>query len=69
MASRKEEKVNTCQVAKCSSPSERSVSAKKVKDSGLDVDTERGKVHLCKEHYRDFKKKTKDQRKLDRMGW
>lgn len=26
-------------------------------------------VHLCKEHYKEFKKKTKKDREIDRIGW
>jgi hypothetical protein len=26
-------------------------------------------AHLCHEHYKEFKKKTKKDRTLDRLGW
>ena len=29
----------------------------------------KGKVHLCKEHYREYKKATKKERELKRMDW
>ncbi len=28
-----------------------------------------GGVHLCREHYKEFKKATKEERSLDRLGW
>lgn len=70
MASKKgeiEEKI--CEVDGCSTVSVRSLGAKKVSDSGISVSRKTGKVHLCKDHYRDFKKKTKKDRELDRAGW
>ncbi|MGA1821662.1 MAG: hypothetical protein ACMUIG_03965 [Thermoplasmatota archaeon] len=70
MASRRgenEEKI--CDVEGCKTASVRSISAKKVSDSGISVGKKTGKVHLCKDHYRDFKKKTKKDRELDRAGW
>jgi len=58
-----------CEVEGCSTESLRSVSAKKVSDSGISISKKTGKVHLCKDHYREFKKKTKKDRELDRVGW
>ena len=29
----------------------------------------KGKVHLCKDHYREYKKATKKERELKRMDW
>jgi hypothetical protein len=45
------------------------VSAKKVSKSDLSIEASRGNVHLCKDHYRQFKKSTKEDRKLERLGW
>jgi hypothetical protein len=69
MAQRKEAVQKNCDVSGCSQDAVRSLSAKKVKKSGLDIPTDRGNTHLCKEHYREFKKSTKEERKLQRMGW
>ncbi len=30
---------------------------------------ERTKVHLCREHYKEYKRNTKKERKLDRLDW
>jgi hypothetical protein len=59
----------TCEVSGCSQPALRAVNAKKASGAGLDVKVERGNVHLCKDHYRQFKKGTKEDRKLERLGW
>ncbi len=59
----------TCDITKCDKDAERSVSAKKVLGAGMKTDVERGNAHLCKEHYKKFKKKTREERKLERMGW
>jgi len=58
-----------CEVEKCSQKAERSVNARKALKAGLAVKEERGNVHLCREHYRQFKKGTKEERKLERLGW
>ncbi len=31
--------------------------------------TDKTKVHLCKEHYKEYKRKTKEERDLDRADW
>jgi hypothetical protein len=69
MAQRKEAVDKKCDVAGCEADAIRSVSAKKVSKSGLSIPSERGNTHLCKEHYREFKKSTKEDRKLQRIGW
>jgi hypothetical protein len=58
-----------CDVKGCKNPSARSISAKKVGESGLVIERKTGNVHLCKDHYREFKKATKKDRELDRLGW
>ena len=69
MASKSSEEKKKCDISKCSEEAARSVSAKKVLDSGLGSEVKRGKAHLCKEHYKEFKKNTKEDRKLKRVGW
>lgn len=39
--------------------------AKKV----LTLEEEKTKVHLCKAHYKEFKKGTKKEREIQRMDW
>ena len=62
----------SCDVEGCSKPVDRSVAAKKfakAKIEGAKVSTQSGNVHLCKDHYKDYKKATKEDRKLERLGW
>jgi len=63
-----EEMGETCDVAGCNEPAHRAVSAKNVAKAGLNVKKERGKAHLCKEHYKEYKKATKKDRELERLG-
>ena len=63
-----EETGETCDVAGCSEPAHRAVSAKNVAKAGLNVKKERGKARLCKEHYKEYKKATKKDRELERLG-
>jgi len=59
-----------CDIQGCSEPSERSISSKKVEKAGFEVSDSVGKrAHLCKKHYREFKKKTKKDRELESLGW
>jgi len=60
-----------CDIEECSEPVKKSVSAKKAKDALKDLkfkDTGK-KIHLCRKHYKDFKKATKESRSLERLGW
>ena len=67
--SRQKESADKCDAVGCESDSTRSLSRKKVEAS---VDFSFGgdgkKVALCKEHYRKFKKATKEERTLDSLG-
>jgi len=70
MAKHSGEKVErTCDVIGCTRTAERSISAKKVEKGGLKVEEGRGKVHLCKEHYKEYKRATKSERKLESLGY
>lgn len=55
-----------CSVSGCSNEAARSISADKVKTAGLKVGNEK-RAYLCKEHYKDFKKKTKKGKRLEKM--
>ena len=60
----------TCDVEGCSEPSKKSLSRKKVRNStDLTLGGGGRHVHLCKEHYKKFKKATKTEREMDRLGW
>ncbi len=62
-------KVKTCDVSGCSGESVKTVSGQKARDAGLSVPSDVRKAHLCKKHYKEYKKATKKDRELERMGW
>jgi hypothetical protein len=58
----------TCDVAGCDKESERSISLKQFSQSSLKLkDPGVRSAHLCKEHYKSFKKETKSSRELDQF--
>ena len=66
--SRKEEPAETCYISGCDEAGERSMSRKKVKDAlEKKMEGEGKRVQLCKAHYREFKKATKEERKLEQL--
>jgi len=54
-----------CSVIGCDKPAVRSLPASKVIDAGLRVGEGR-RAYLCKEHYKEFKRRTKKERKIER---
>jgi hypothetical protein len=55
-----------CDVAGCDNDAERSFNIKQVAKSQLTLKSnDLRSVHLCKEHYKEFKKQTKNARELD----
>ena len=59
---------HVCDVQGCSNTAERSFNIKQVSKSGLQLKSnDLRQVHLCKEHYREFKKETKTSRDLDQV--
>ena len=55
-----------CDVAGCENDAERSFNIKQVAKTNLDLkSSDLRSVHLCKEHYKEFKKQTKTDRELD----
>jgi len=64
------EKAQKCDIEGCTAEAERSISGKKVEKSGMKLSVDPAKnAHLCKEHYKEFKKKTRQDRTYDRLGW
>lgn len=57
-----------CNVPGCSGDAVRSLSAEKVKTAGLKVSSER-RAYLCKEHYKEYKKKTKKDKQLEKWRY
>ena len=59
-----------CDIEGCKSDAVRSISAKKVEKAGMSLSGDASKnAHLCHEHYKEFKKKTKTDRTYERLGW
>ena len=52
----------------CGKEAIRSISADKVKAAGLSVRDGR-RAYLCKEHYKEYKKKTKKEKTLDKWRY
>ena len=57
-----------CSVSGCSQEAVRSLSAEKVKRAGLKVTGEKH-AYLCKEHYKEYKKKTKKDKQLEKWRY
>ena len=55
-----------CDVAGCDNDAERSFNIKQVSKSQLTLKSDDlRQVHLCKEHYKEYKKQTKNEREID----
>jgi hypothetical protein len=59
------EKGEKCTVKGCGNPAVRSLAAEKVTRTGLQVESSK-RAYLCKEHYKEMKKKSKKDRLLER---
>jgi hypothetical protein len=57
-----------CSVSGCGKEAVRSISSEKVKAAGLRVGSEK-RAYLCKDHYKEFKKKTKKDKQLERWRY
>ena len=55
-----------CNVGDCNNDGARSLNATKVENAGLHVSSSGKKTVLCKEHYKEWKKASKDDRDLER---
>jgi hypothetical protein len=63
------EKGQKCTVSSCGREAARSLSADKVKATGLSVGTKESRAYICKEHYKEFKKKTKKDKTLEKWRY
>lgn len=63
------EKGETCSVSGCKNEAARSITADKCKAAGLNVNTTEKRAFICKEHYKEFKKKTKKDKTLDKWRY
>jgi len=58
-----------CSVSSCGREAARSISTEKVKSAGLNVGSGEKRVYLCREHYKEFKKKTKKDKTIDKWRY
>jgi thymidine kinase len=63
------DKGEKCSVSGCGKEAARSISADKVKATGLNVGSAEKRAYICKEHYKEFKKKTKKDKTLDKWRY
>jgi hypothetical protein len=57
-----------CNVSGCGRDAVRSLSGEKVKAAGLKISSEKH-AYLCKEHYKEYKKKTKKDKQLEKWRY
>jgi hypothetical protein len=57
-----------CSVSGCGRDAVRSLAAGSVKAAGLRVGSER-RAYLCKEHYKEYKKKTRKEKQLEKWRY
>ncbi|MGQ0798153.1 MAG: hypothetical protein ACT4OI_09895 [Methanobacteriota archaeon] len=62
---------DVCAVAGCGKEAARSLPSRKVKEvlPELSLAGDARRSHLCRDHYRQFRKKTKEERELERLAW
>jgi thymidine kinase len=58
-----------CSVSGCGREAVRSISAEKARAAGLNVGSGEKRAYICKEHYKEFKKKTKKDKTLDKWRY
>jgi hypothetical protein len=58
-----------CSVSNCKNEAVRSLNFDKAKNSGLKVTGEGKRAYLCREHYKEFKKKTKKDKTIDKWRY
>ena len=58
-----------CNVDGCDEDGVRSLNTKKIEDAGLRLNSSGKKSVLCKTHYKEWKKETKDDRELERARY
>lgn len=58
-----------CSVSGCDREAARSLSTEKVKSAGLNVISSERRSYLCKEHYKEYKKKTKKDKQLEKWRY
>ena len=62
------DKGEKCSVVGCGKDAERSIPFDKAKSAGLNVSGEK-RAYLCKEHYKEYKKKSKKDKTLEKWRY
>jgi hypothetical protein len=55
-----------CSISSCKNDAVRSLSAEKVRSAGLNVGGSERRAYLCKGHYKEYKKKIKKEKMLEK---
>jgi len=63
------DKGQKCSVSGCGREAARSLTTDKVKAAGINVSTSEKRAYICKEHYKEFKKKTKKDKIIDKWRY
>jgi len=58
-----------CNISGCDDDGVRSINTSKVDNAGLRVESSGKKTVLCKAHYKEYKKESKDERDLERARY
>ena len=58
-----------CNISGCDNDGVRSLTTSKVEGTGLSISTSSKRTVLCKEHYKEWKKATKDERDVERARY
>jgi len=58
-----------CSVSRCSKEAIRSLSAARVRSASLEIGSSERRAYLCKEHYKEYKKKTKKEKKVEQWRY
>ncbi|HEV2316400.1 MAG TPA: hypothetical protein VGV89_02335 [Thermoplasmata archaeon] len=66
---RGEESAEACAIAGCTSEAVRSLARVEVRKAFPELSEEGRRAPLCRDHYKQYKKATKQERTLDRLGW
>jgi hypothetical protein len=59
---------HNCNIKGCDKPAERSISVDAATEVGMEVEESARRAHLCKDHYKDYKKRSKTERKIGTLG-
>ncbi|MGD8565025.1 MAG: hypothetical protein PVF96_01595 [Candidatus Bathyarchaeota archaeon] len=59
----------TCSVSGCGEKAARSISASKVRTAGLKIAMDDRRSYLCKNHYKEYKRKSRKEKKIEQWRY